>query len=71
MFKMNSSSDGFTTSIESEKYGKLTLESKFSEDGCMLVSHLILLIFQSQIYSSHVNSFSSLVPQNLKVPPIL
>jgi hypothetical protein len=34
--KMNSLGDGFITSIETEKYGKLTLESKFTEDGCTL-----------------------------------
>jgi len=35
-FKMNSSSDGFSTSIETESFGKLSLESKFTDDGCSL-----------------------------------
>jgi hypothetical protein len=38
---MNSSSDGFITTIETEKFGKLIYESKFTEDGANMVSHLM------------------------------
>jgi len=36
MSTMNSTSDGFMTCIESEKFGKMTMESKFVDDGCHL-----------------------------------
>jgi hypothetical protein len=34
---MNSSSDGFITTIDTERFGKLIYESKFSDDGANMV----------------------------------
>ena len=38
MLKPNSSDDGFSITIDTETHGKMTMESKFCEDGAKMVS---------------------------------
>jgi hypothetical protein len=37
MFRMNSSGDGFSTVCESERFGTMTWEEKFTEERCHMV----------------------------------
>ena len=57
VFRMTSSNDGFSTTCESEKFGKMMWEGKFLQGGAQFVSILQLfyiIYFQTNISKDFV-----------------